>query len=265
VVEGVGVEVAVLEEGADDVAGDFVVLGGDAGLGFGAELGEVDVLLGMGGVEIAGDQMGESGELLGDVEECGEFGEADGFVGEGLARVEVEADDRESGGGGLEEGVEGAAGEAGVEGGVVDGFFDGEAGEEAGGALGVGGGVGEEAVHVEAVGEFVEEGFVPGFGDDDDVGVGEADDFGEGVDAAGAAFEDVVGHELHGGSVGEGGEGVKRGEFWDGALVGEWYAGDNVERCGAITPPGFAEALGWVFQGFRCASPLAIGERPIRG
>ncbi len=96
-------------------------------------------------------------------------------------------------GGEFDNGVEGAAGAAGVEGGVVDGFLDFEGGEETGGAVGIFGVLGEETVHAEAVGEFVEEGFAPGFGEDDDVGGGKADDFGEGIDATFAAFEDVVG------------------------------------------------------------------------
>ncbi len=93
VVEGVGVEVALFEDGADGVAGDFVVLPGEAVLGFLAELGEVDDLLGVIGVEVAGEEVGAAVEEFGDVEESGEFGESDGFVGEGFAGVEVEADD----------------------------------------------------------------------------------------------------------------------------------------------------------------------------
>ena len=54
-------------------------------------------------------------------------------------------------------GVEGAAGEAEVEGGVVDGFLDFVAREQAGGAVGIRGRFREEAIHVELVGEFVEE------------------------------------------------------------------------------------------------------------
>ena len=45
------------------------------------------------GIEVAGEEVGAAGELFGDVEEGGEFGEADLFVGEGFAGVEVETDD----------------------------------------------------------------------------------------------------------------------------------------------------------------------------
>ena len=81
---------------------------------------------------------------------------------------------------------------------MVDGLVDGEAGEQTDGAFFVFGVFGEEAVHVEAVGEFVEKFRVPGFLEEGDVGIREADHFGQRIDAAGAAFEDVVGEEAHG-------------------------------------------------------------------
>jgi len=88
-----GVDITVFEEGADDVARDGVILLGEAVPGFLAEFGEVDDLLRVVGVEVAGEEVGAAGELFGDVEEGGEFGEADAFVGERFTRVEVEADD----------------------------------------------------------------------------------------------------------------------------------------------------------------------------
>ncbi len=150
--EGVGIEVAFVggEEGTDDVAGDEIVLWGDAGERGGAGFGEVDDLVGMMGIKVAGEGQGSAGvvERFGEGEERGEFGEADGFVGEGLAGMEVDTKEMEEAvwgflrePGKLDRGLEDGAGENGMEGGEVGGFAEltGRLDEEADGAGGVAG------------------------------------------------------------------------------------------------------------------------------
>ena len=80
--------------------------------------------------------------------------------------------------------MEGAAGEAGVEGAWLTASLILEGGEQAGGAVRIFRIFREESVHVEPVGEFVEERFALRLAENNDVRSGEADDFGERVNAA---------------------------------------------------------------------------------
>jgi hypothetical protein len=181
----------------DGRSGQCAAVGGDVFLRAAFAFGGIDMLDRGVRVEVAGQEMraifltvfGEN------IENCGDLALASDFVFEPRPRVEVNGCYGPLRAGQIDRGFEDTIGKFVVEQGVINGFENSTAAEDRPAMFAA---FGLNKIHLEALGNSLDDGGYVCLDEDDDVGTLGFDDFSQRIGAAFTAIEDVVADESHG-------------------------------------------------------------------